>query len=156
MDTITSLKDIQKLHFIGVAGTGMSAIAQYLSAVGKIITGSDRYFHPSEKNETQEKLVEEGVQCFLQDGSGIDEQTQVIVISTAIEETNVEIQKARSLSIPIIKRAELLSLIVQEKRTVAIGGTSGKSTTTAMLFDILDFAGLEPSIISGAGLVRLQ
>ena len=156
MDTITSLKDIQKLHFIGVAGTGMSAIAQYLSAAGKIITGSDRYFHPSEKNETQEKLVEEGVQCFLQDGSGIDEQTQVIVISTAIEETNVEIQKARSLSIPIIKRAELLSLIVQEKRTVAIGGTSGKSTTTAMLFDILDFAGLEPSIISGAGLVRLQ
>ena len=156
MDTITSLKDIQKLHFIGVAGTGMSAIAQYLSAAGKIITGSDRYFHLSEKNETQEKLVEEGVQCFLQDGSGIDEQTQVIVISTAIEETNVEIQKARSLSIPIIKRAELLSLIVQEKRTVAIGGTSGKSTTTAMLFDILDFAGLEPSIISGAGLVRLQ
>ena len=156
MDTITSLKDIQKLHFIGVAGTGMSAIAQYLSAAGKTITGSDRYFHPSEKNETQEKLVEEGVQCFLQDGSGIDEQTQVIVISTAIEESNVEIQKARSLSIPIIKRAELLSLIVQEKRTVAIGGTSGKSTTTAMLFDILDFAGLEPSIISGAGLVRLQ
>jgi len=156
MDTITLLKDIQKLHFIGVAGTGMSAIAQYLSAAGKIITGSDRYFHLSEKNETQEKLVEEGVQCFLQDGSGIDEQTQVIVISTAIEETNVEIQKARSLSIPIIKRAELLSLIVQEKRTVAIGGTSGKSTTTAMLFDILDFAGLEPSIINGAGLVRLQ
>ena len=156
MCTITDLKEIQKLHFIGVAGTGMSAIAQYLSAAGKTITGSDRYFHPSEKNETQEKLVEEGVQCFLQDGSGIDEQTQVIVISTAIEESNVEIQKARSLSIPIIKRAELLSLIVQEKRTVAIGGTSGKSTTTAMLFDILDFAGLEPSIISGAGLVRLQ
>ncbi len=156
MNTITSLKEIQKLHFIGVAGTGMSAIAQYLSAGGKTITGSDRYFHPTEKNETQEKLVEEGVQCFLQDGSGIDEQTQVIVISTAIEESNVEIQKARSLSIPIIKRAELLSLIVLEKRTVAIGGTSGKSTTTAMLFDILDFAGLEPSIISGAGLVRLQ
>jgi len=156
MNTITSLKEIQKLHFIGVAGTGMSAIAQYLSAEGKIITGSDRYFHPTEKNETQEKLVKEGIQCFLQDGSGIDEQTQVIVISTAIEDTNVEIQKAMSLAIPIIKRAELLSLIVQEKRTVAIGGTSGKSTTTAMLFDILDFAGLEPSIISGAGLVRLQ
>ena len=156
MNTITSLKEIQKLHFIGVAGTGMSAIAQYLSAEGKIITGSDRYFHPTEKNETHEKLVKEGIQCFLQDGSGIDEQTQVIVISTAIEDTNVEIQKAMSLAIPIIKRAELLSLIVQEKRTVAIGGTSGKSTTTAMLFDILDFAGLEPSIISGAGLVRLQ
>ena len=156
MLAINSLTDIQKIHFIGVAGTGMSAIAQYLSAAWKTITGSDRYFHPSETNETQEKLVAEGIQCFLQDGSGIDEQTQLVVISTAIEETNVEIQKAMSLSIPIIKRAELLSLIVQEKRTIAIGGTSGKSTTTAMLFDILDYAGLEPSIISGAGLVRLQ
>ncbi len=156
MLAITSLSEIQKLHFIGVAGTGMSAIAQYLSAAGKTITGSDRYFNPSETNETQDQLIAEGIQCFLQDGSGIDEQTQVIVISTAIEDTNVEILKAKSLSIPIIKRAELLSVIVQEKRTIAIGGTSGKSTTTAMLFDILDFAGLEPSIISGAGLVRLQ
>ncbi len=156
MLAINSLKDIQKLHFTGVAGTGMSAIAQYLSASGKTITGSDRCFHPSEKNETQEKLVVEGIQCFLQDGSGINDQTQVVVISTAIEETNVEIQKALSLSIPVMKRAELLSLIVQEKRTIAIGGTSGKSTTSAMLFDILDYAGLEPSIISGAGLVRLQ
>ena len=156
MLAITSLREIQKIHFIGVAGTGMSAIAQYLSAAGWTITGSDRFFHPSEKNETQEKLVAEGIQCFLQDGSGIDEQTQLIVISTAIEESNVEIQKAISLAIPIMKRAELLSLIVQEKRTIAIGGTSGKSTTTAMLFDILDYAGLEPSIISGAGLVRLQ
>jgi UDP-N-acetylmuramate--alanine ligase len=98
----------------------------------------------------------ERILCFLQDGSGIDEQTQLVVISTAIEETNVEILKARSLSIPIIKRAELLSFIVQEKCTIAIGGTSGKSTTTAMLFDILYYAGLQPSIISGAGLVRLQ
>ena len=156
MLAITSLSDTQKIHFIGVAGTGMSAIAQYLSAAGKTITGSDRYFHPTEKNDTQEKLIAEGIQCFLQDGSGIDELTQIVVISTAIEETNVEIQKARSLSIPIMKRAELLSLIVKEKRSIAIGGTSGKSTTSAMLFDILDFAGLSPSIISGAGLVRLQ
>ncbi len=153
---IDSLKGINKLHFIGVAGTGMSAIAQYLVAEGKVITGSDRYFHPDTPNETQEKLVAEGITCFLQDGSGVDEKTQLIVISTAIEDSNVEIQKAITLNIPIIKRAELLSLILKEKKGIAIGGTSGKSTTTAMLFDILDFAGLQPGIISGAGLVRLQ
>ena len=153
---IASLKEIHKLHFIGVAGTGMSAIAQYLAAEGKEITGSDRYFHPDLPNETQEKLVAEGISCFLQDGGGIDERTQLIVISTAIEDSNIEIQKAKTLNIPIIKRAELLSLILKEKKGIAIGGTSGKSTTTAMLFDILDYAGLQPGIISGAGLVRLQ
>ena len=156
MHTITSLKELQKLHFIGVAGTGMSAIAQYLAAEGKNITGSDRYFFPNQTNETKNKLETEGIACFLQDGSGIDNMTQLIVISTAIEDSNVEIQKAKSLNIPIIKRAELLSLILKDKKGIAIGGTSGKSTTSAMLFDILDYAGLQPGIISGAGLVRLQ
>lgn len=150
------LKKLDCFHFIGVAGTGMSAIAQYLSGIGKRVTGSDRYFHPGEPNDTKEKLEAEGINCFLQDGSGINEATQLIVISTAVEETNVEIQKARSLNIPIITRSQLLTLISNDKRTIAVGGTSGKSTTSAMLFDILEVAGLQPSIISGAGLVRLQ
>jgi UDP-N-acetylmuramate--alanine ligase len=150
------LKALDCFHLIGVAGTGMSAIAQYLSGIGKKVTGSDRYFHPGEPNDTKEKLEVEGIKCFLQDGSGINETTQLIVISTAVEETNVEIQKARSLNIPIITRSQLLTLISNKKRTIAVGGTSGKSTTSAMLFDILEVAGLQPSIISGAGLVRLQ
>ncbi len=151
-----SLTEVKNFHFIGVAGTGMSAIAQYLSGIGKKVSGSDRYFHPNEKNETKEKLEAEGINCFLQDGSGITEATQLIVISTAVEETNVEIQKAKTLNIPIITRSQILTLISNDKRTIAVGGTSGKSTTSAMLFDILEYAGLGPSIISGAGLVRLQ
>ncbi len=104
-----SIKDIQgNIHFIGVAGTGMSAIAQYLSGIGKKVTGSDRYFNPNEKNETKDKLVAENVDCFLQDGSGITTETALIVISTAVEETNVEIQKARSLQIPIVKIRKFL------------------------------------------------
>lgn len=154
--SIKSISGYSKFHFIGVAGTGMSAIAQYLSGIGNIVTGSDRYFHPDEPNDTKEKLAAEGINCFLQDGSGITEATELIVISAAVEETNVEIQKARSLNIPIITRSQLLTLISNDKRTIAVGGTSGKSTTSAMLFDILEVAGLQPSIISGAGLVRLQ
>ena len=151
-----SVNNYYNFHFIGVAGTGMSAIAQYLSGIGKTVSGSDRYFHPNELNDTKDKLAQAGINCFLQDGSGITQATELIVISTAIEEENIEIQKARHLNIPIIKRSELLTLISNDKRTIAVGGTSGKSTTSAMLFDILEYAGLSPSIISGAGLVRLQ
>ena len=150
------LSEVKRCHFIGVAGTGMSAIAQYLSGIGKTITGSDRYFHPDEPNEIKVQLEAAGISCFLQDGSGITTATEVIVISTAVEETNVEIQKARTLNIPIITRSQILTLISNDKRTIAVGGTSGKSTTSAMLFDILEYADLRPSIISGAGLVRLQ
>jgi len=153
---IDSLGKYQNIFFIGVAGAGMSALAQYLAGIGKTISGSDRFFIPGQHNETRDKLEAEGIKCFVQDGNGIDETTNVIIASTAVEETNIEIQKAKSLNIPILLRSELLTLISNTKKTIAVGGTSGKSTTTAMLFDILDHAALEPSIISGAGLVRLQ
>jgi UDP-N-acetylmuramate--alanine ligase len=153
---ISSLNNYQNIFLIGVAGAGMSALAQYLAGTGKTISGSDRFFIPGQQNETKDKLEAEGIKCFFQDGSGIDNTTDLVIASTAVEETNVEIQKAKSLNIPILLRSELLNLISNTKRTIAIGGTSGKSTTTAMLFDILDHAQLEPNIISGAGLVRLQ
>ncbi len=149
-------QNINNIFFIGVAGTGMSALAQYCAGIGKDVSGSDRYFTPDTFNDTKEKLEKFKVKCFPQDASGINENTELIIISTAVEDDNIEIQKAKQLNIPIIKRSELLSLISNTKKTIAVGGTSGKSTTTAMIFDILDAAGLQPSIISGAGLVRLQ
>jgi UDP-N-acetylmuramate--alanine ligase len=152
---ISSLSDFQNPFFIGVAGTGMSALAQYLRGIGKNVSGSDRYFREGEFNDTNEKLQSEGIRCFLQDGSGIANGTDLVVVSTAIEDTVYEVQKAKQLGIPIIKRSELLALIAESKKTIAVGGTSGKSTTTAMLFDIMEYAGLHPSIISGAGLTSI-
>ena len=152
---IRSIDEFENVFFIGVAGTGMSAIAQYLSGIGKNTGGSDRYFILGEFNDTKDKLEKEGVHCFLQDGSGINAQTDLVVVSTAIEESVPEVQKAKSLSIPIIKRSELLAIIAKSKKTIAVGGTSGKSTTSAMLFDILKEADADPSIISGAGLVSI-
>jgi UDP-N-acetylmuramate--alanine ligase len=152
---ISSLKDFRNPFFIGVAGVGMSAIAQYLKGIGKNVSGSDRFFTPGEYNGTKEKLEADGIQCFVQNGEGITEATDLIVVSTAIEDTVVEVQKAKQLNIPILKRSELLSLIAASKKTIAVGGTSGKSTTSAMLFDILEYAGLQPSIISGAGLISI-
>ncbi|MEO7310778.1 MAG: Mur ligase domain-containing protein [Chitinophagaceae bacterium] len=152
---ISSINDFQKVFFIGVAGTGMSAIAQYLHGVGKNVGGSDRYFITGEANETREKLEAEGIHCFLQNGEGIDETTGLVVVSTAVEDTVIEVQKAKQLNIPIIKRSELLAMIAASKRTIAVGGTSGKSTTSAMLFDILQHASMHPGIISGAGLISI-
>ena len=152
---ISSLKDFKHPFFIGIAGTGMSAIAQYLNGVGKNVSGSDRFFKKGEYNDTKEKLVADGIHCFLQNGEGITDETDLVVVSTAIENTVTEVQIARQKNIAILKRSELLSLISASKKTIAIGGTSGKSTTSAMLYEILNFAGLSPGIISGAGLVNL-
>ena len=152
---ITTINDFENVFFIGVAGTGMSAIAQYLAGIGKQVSGSDRYFVPNEINDTRQKLEAAGIKCFLQNGEGITNKTQLIVVSTAVEDTVPEVQKAKELFIPIIKRSELLAIIAASKKTIAVAGTSGKSTTSAMLFDILQYAGMHPGIISGAGLVSI-
>jgi UDP-N-acetylmuramate--alanine ligase len=152
---INSIHDFQRPFFIGVAGAGMSAIAQYLKGIGKDVSGSDRFFRAGEPNDIKEKLEAEGILCFPQTGEGISDATDLVVVSTAIEDTVEEVQKAKQLNILIVKRSELLAIIAASKKTIAVGGTSGKSTTSAMLFDILDFAGLHPSIISGAGLVSI-
>lgn len=150
-----SLKDTDHIFFIGVAGSGMSALAQYLSGIGKQVSGSDRYFKDGEFNDTKTKLEAEGIKCFAQDGSGITNETELVVVSTAVEDTVPEVQKALSENIPVIKRSDLLAMIAESKRTIAIGGTSGKSTTSGMLFSILEAAGKDAGIISGAGLVHI-
>ncbi len=152
---MNNIQDFHKPFFIGIAGTGMSAIAQYLQGNDKQVAGSDRFFKPGEYNEIKEKLEAEGIRCYVQDGSGITADTDLVVVSTAVEDTVAEVQKAKQLNIPIIKRAELLAIIAASKKTIAVGGTSGKSTTSAMLFDILEYAGMAPSIISGAGLISI-
>jgi len=152
---IAGINDFKKIFFIGIAGTGMSAIAQYLAGIGKEVSGSDRYFLPDVFSDTKEKLTAAGITCFLQNAEGITTGTDLVVVSTAVEDTVAEVQKAKQLAIPIIKRSELLALIAKSKRTIAVGGTSGKSTTSAMLYDILEYAGKGPGIISGAGLVSI-
>ena len=122
---ISSFDNYHNIFFIGVAGAGMSALAQYLAGIGKAVSGSDRFFIPGLHNETKDKLEAEGIKCFSQDASGINDSIDLIIASTAVEETNVEIQKAKSLNIPALLRSELLTLISNTKKTIAVGGTSG-------------------------------
>lgn len=146
---------VQHYFFVGIAGTGMSAIAQYLKAAGQKVSGSDRQFQKEVSNESRSALEVAGITCFEQGAGGINEAIDVVIVSTAIEDNVPEVQNAKQLGKPILKRSELLAEIVETKKTIAIGGTSGKSTTSAMLYEILFHAGLKPSIIGGAGLTRL-
>ena len=117
---ISSIHDFQQPFFIGIAGSGMSAIAQYLKSIGKDVSGSDRFFKTGEPNDIKEKLEAEGILCFPQNGEGITEATDLIVVSTAVEDTVPEVQKAKQLNIPIIKRSELLAIIATSKKTIAV------------------------------------
>jgi UDP-N-acetylmuramate--alanine ligase len=141
--------------FAGVAGAGMSAIAQYLSGCGKTVSGSDRLFNTADNDKTKAQLSAEGITCYHQLHAQITASHDVLVVSTAIEDTNVEVQAAKALNIPIVTRAQLLAQICLTKKTIAIAGTSGKSTTAAMLFHILSNSGVDASLITGAGIVTL-
>ncbi len=146
----------RSVHFTGIFGSGMSALAQYLRFQGIAVSGSDR-FHTSEDTAAIRRSLE-GLGCSIvhQDGSGVDADTDVICVSTAIEDSNPDIATAREQGIPIIHRSDLLSAIITTKKTIAVAGTSGKSTVTAMIFEFLTACEKSPSLISGAALRRLE
>jgi UDP-N-acetylmuramate--alanine ligase len=146
----------RSVHFTGIYGSGMSALAQYLRFQGITVSGSDR-FHASEDTASIRQSLE-GLGCDIapQDGSGVGADTDVVCVSTAIEDSNPDIAAARSRGIPVIHRSDLLAAIIGTRKTIAVAGTSGKSTVTAMIFEFLSACGKSPSLISGAGLRRLE
>jgi UDP-N-acetylmuramate--alanine ligase len=145
-----------RLHFAGVAGSGMSALAQFVAMKGGRASGSDRSFDRGQRPEARAQLEALGVAIHPQDGSGLEGGCAALVVSTAVEEEVPDVAAARRLGVPVLHRSELLAHVVARYRTLAITGTSGKSTTVAMTFEILRGAGLDPSVITGGELVALQ
>ncbi len=146
----------RSIHFAGMFGSGMSALAQYLRFQGITVSGSDRFHESKDTAFIRQSLENLGCAVAPQDGSGVTAGTDVVCISTAIEESNPDIAAARALHIPLIHRSDLLGAIIATKRTIAVAGTSGKSTVTAMIFEFLTACDKSPSLISGAGLRRLE
>lgn len=136
-------------HFVGVGGIGMSAIAQVLREKGHIVSGSDRNYDKNITHDVFSKLLIQGISLHPQDGSGVKENTDYVVVSSAIEEDNPDVKKARIFDKKIIKRADLLAEMFNPGYGIAIGGTNGKTTVSCMVGYILDFAGLSPTIIVG-------
>ena len=148
--------ECSSLHFTGMLGSGMSAAAQYCRLTGMAVTGSDRLAESVDTRDIQKKLEKIGCVFFPQDGSGISEKTSAVVVSTAIEEDNRDTAAARNLGIPVFHRSDVLAAVIDTKRTIAIAGTSGKSTVAAMVFEFLTSCGKNPSLITGASLIRLE
>lgn len=136
-------------HFIGIGGIGMSAIAQVLREQGQVVSGSDRNYDINIIPGVFSKLLAQGISVHPQDGSGIKEDTDYVVISSAIEEDNQDIKRARFGNKKIIRRANLLAEMFNPMNGIAIGGTNGKTTVSCMVGYILDYAGLSPTIIVG-------
>ena len=144
------------IHFTGIFGTGMSALAQFLRFEGIAVSGSDRLLESEDTRSVRGSLEGLGCSIVRQDGSGIKEDTDTVCVSTAIEETNPDIAAARASGIPVVHRSDLLAALIVSRRTIAVAGTSGKSTVTAMIFEFLTACGKSPSLVSGAGLLRLE
>jgi UDP-N-acetylmuramate--alanine ligase len=134
----------------------MSALAQYVAQRGGRASGSDRSFDRGLNGAARTLLERLGVAIFAQDGGGVAGDCAAVVYSTAVEEQVPDFREARALGVPLVHRSELLAHFVAERRTLAITGTSGKSTTVAMVFEILRGAGRDPSVITGGELVALQ
>jgi len=145
-----------RFHYAGVGGSGMSALAQFQAMQGGHASGSDRGFDAGARPEARAQLERLGVHVWPQDGSGVAGDCGALVCSTAVEATVPDVAAARARHLPIVHRSEMLAYWVSELRSVAVSGTSGKSTVTAMIFEILRGAGRDPSVITGGDLVTLQ
>ena len=140
-------------HLSGIAGVGMSALAEALLDNGAEVSGSDRLVDSGRETPTVRRLRAQGIRIAPQDGSGLRPDTAALVVSTAIESTNPDLARAASLGVPVRHRAEMLASLLEGRELVAVAGTCGKSTTTAMLGSILEGCGADPAVVNGAGVV---
>lgn len=146
-----------RFHYAGVGGSGMSALAQFQALLGGHASGSDRSFDQGGREEARAQLTRLGVQLFPQDGSGVRAPgCAALVVSTAVEDSVPDVRAAKELGLPILHRSELLAHFVASHRTLAVSGTSGKSTVVAMTFELLRGAGRDPSVITGGDLELLR
>ncbi len=139
--------------FCGIGGSGMSALAQVLRHRGMAVAGSDRSFDQGDNGRIREALLAQGVRLFPQDGSGISPETARVIVSTAVEPTIPDVRAALDRQIPVQRRAELLAELFHQGEGIAIAGTSGKSTVTAMVGHILEVTGQRPTVINGAVMI---
>jgi UDP-N-acetylmuramate--alanine ligase len=137
-------------HLVGIGGAGMSALGYLLALKGFNVTGSDRANdRAGEKQTVFTKLKKKGIKLFPQDGSGITAETDCIVISTAIEEDNADIQKAKMHNIPIKHRTDILKEMSSDRTLIGITGTAGKTTVTGIIGWILERTGFAPTVVNG-------
>lgn len=144
LDKEMELKPGMRVHLVGIGGAGLSAIARVLHGKGFVVSGSDL-----QMNERTKDLSSAGIDISEGHDPRFSRNADVLLVSSAIPENNVEVMAARESGIPVLKRAEFLGKLLAGAYAIAIAGTHGKTTTTGMIGQIMIEAGLDPSIIVG-------
>ncbi len=132
------------IHFVGIGGIGMSGIAEVLLNHGYTVQGSDL-----KASKITDRLKKLGATIFEGQRAENLENAEVVVISSAIKRGNPELDAARNMGLPVVRRAEMLAELMRLKSNVAVAGTHGKTTTTTLVATLLDAGGLDPTVING-------
>ncbi len=138
---------IRLIHFVGIGGSGMSGIAEVLLNLGYQVSGSDL-----QENASTRRLAALGAKICLGHQADNIIQAEVVVISSAVGRSNVEVEAARARKIPVISRAEMLAELMRFRYGIAVAGTHGKTTTTSLTASVLAEAGLDPTFVIGGRL----
>ena len=138
---------IETIHFVGVGGTGMSGIAEVLANLGYKVSGSD-----IKASSVTQRLVENGLEIFIGHHQDNVENADVVVTSSAVDRSNIEVERAFQKRIPVIPRAEMLAELMRFRFGIAVAGTHGKTTTTSLVASILAEGGLDPTFVIGGRL----
>lgn len=136
--------DLGPVHFVGIGGIGMSGIAEVMINLGYEVQGSD-----IRENPNVARLRELGAGIYIGHKAENVKGAGAVVISSAIKGGNPEVDTARAMAIPVVRRADMLAELIRLKWTVAVAGTHGKTTTTSMIAALLDGAGVDPTVING-------
>lgn len=141
---VPEMRRIKHIHFIGIGGAGMGGIAEVLLNEGYKVSGSDR-----QENAMTKRLTSKGAEVFIGHLAGNVEKANVVVVSSAIDQSNPEIIAAQQARVPVIRRAEMLAELMRFRHGIAVAGTHGKTTTTSLLATIFAQAGLDPTFVIG-------
>ncbi|MEQ8428632.1 MAG: UDP-N-acetylmuramate--L-alanine ligase [Gammaproteobacteria bacterium] len=135
---------VKHVHFIGIGGAGMGGIAEVLKNLGYTVSGSD-----VKENRVTRRLKSLDIDVHIGHSPEYVEKSDVVVITSAIKPDNIELDAARSLRIPVVRRAEMLAELMRFNQGIAIAGTHGKTTTTSLVASVLAEAGLDPTYVIG-------
>ena len=136
--------DLGPVHFVGIGGIGMSAIAEIMLRIGYQVQGSD-----ARAGANTERLEKLGAKVFIGHAAAHIDGASAVVFTSAVKPDNPELAAARARRVPLVRRAEMLAELMRQQHSVAVGGTHGKTTTTSMVAAILDAAGFDPTVVNG-------
>src|ERR1044071_3100342 len=139
-----NFEHIKNIHFVGIGGIGMSGIAEILRSQGLAVSGCDL-----KRSAATDLLAVRGIDVALGHDPAHVDGADLVVVTSAVKGANAEVDAARARGIRVMRRAELLGEIVNEKRGVGVAGTHGKTTTSAMIATVLEEAGLDPTVLVG-------